>query len=200
MPPSTRSTSTVSRPRPGWMRRRGERGQAIVFVALMIVVLIGFIGLAIDGGRLYWERRILQNSVDAAALVTLSTQKCTGGSSPSTSTGGSNSEIDVVGGNIQANGSVTNAGTISVSGGSFSDNCTNPVPSGITATGGLFAGVAPVVDPGFSSGTVSYYPNAQSAGSNLTLQPGTYAADPSAAGSQCYFLSPGIYQLNAGMN
>src|SRR5205823_6160007 len=66
--------------------------------------------------------------------------------------------------------------------------------------GGLFAGVAPVVDPGFSSGTVSYYPNAQSAGSNLTLQPGTYAADPSAAGSQCYFLSPGIYQLNAGMN
>src|SRR5438067_6428682 len=69
MPPSTRSTSTVSRPRPGWMRRRGERGQAIVFVALMIVVLIGFIGLAIDGGRLYWERRILQNSVDAAALT-----------------------------------------------------------------------------------------------------------------------------------
>src|SRR5207248_3899073 len=69
MPPSTRSTSTVSRPRPGWMRRRGERGQAIVFVALMIVVLIGFIGLAVDGGRLYWERRILQNSVDAAALA-----------------------------------------------------------------------------------------------------------------------------------
>ena len=35
----------------------------------MIVVLFGFVGLAIDGGRLYWERRILQNSVDAAALA-----------------------------------------------------------------------------------------------------------------------------------
>jgi uncharacterized membrane protein len=41
----------------------------MVLVAFMLIVLIGFIGLAVDGGRLYWERRILQNSVDAAALA-----------------------------------------------------------------------------------------------------------------------------------
>src|SRR5260221_3503944 len=50
------------------LHRAGERGQAIVIVGFMVVVLIGFIGLAIDGGRLYWERRVLQNAVDAAAL------------------------------------------------------------------------------------------------------------------------------------
>ena len=276
----------------------------------MIVVLIGFIGLAVDGGRLYWERRLLQNSVDAAALaasdnyqdsqsvsssmqsaakeygynekltgtasanpswssstvdvtwsgsgddmhvvfssagklssfavssthsvrlafmevlgtgttakvtafatghaktggtdsdalVTLSTQKCTGGSSPSLSTGGSNSVIDVIGGNVQANGSVSNGGTMTVSGGSFNDNCTSPVPSGVTASGGLHSGIAPVTDPGFSSGNTSYYSTAQAAGSSLTLQPGTYAADPSSGGATCYFMAPGIYQLNAGMN
>ncbi|MDQ6692191.1 MAG: Tad domain-containing protein, partial [Candidatus Dormibacteraeota bacterium] len=36
---------------------------------MMLVVLFGMAGLAIDGGRAYWERRILQNSVDAAALA-----------------------------------------------------------------------------------------------------------------------------------
>lgn len=277
---------------------------------MMVVVLIGFIGLAIDGGRLYWERRILQNSVDAGALaasdnyqdsqsissslqaaakeygynekltgtasanpswtstttditwsgssddlhvvfssagrlstfamssshtvrlafmvvlgagstakvtayatgrartggtdsdalVTLSTQKCTGGSSPSLATGGTNSVIQVFGGNVQTNGSVTNAGTVNISGGTFSDNCTSPVPSGVTASGGLFPNTAPVSDPGFTAGNVAYYPSAQSAGTSLTLLPGVYAADPSVGGASCYFLSPGIYQLNAGMN
>jgi Flp pilus assembly protein TadG len=276
----------------------------------MIVVLIGFIGLAVDGGRLYWERRILQNSVDAAALaasdnyqdsqsissslhsaateyaaneritgtasanpgwtsttvdiswnnstdtmhvvftsagrlssfavssshsirlafmpalgvgttalvsavatghaktggtdsdaiVTLSTQKCTGGSSDSISTGGSNSIVNVTGGNVQSNGSVGSSTTINVTSGTFSDNCTNPVPSGVTASGGKTAGVSPVSDPAFASGPVADYPGAQTAGTNLTLLPGTYASDPSSGSSNCYFLTPGIYQIAAGIS
>jgi len=48
---------------------RPQRGQAIVLVALMIVVLFGFVGLAIDSGRAYLDRRHLQAAADAAALA-----------------------------------------------------------------------------------------------------------------------------------
>src|SRR5690349_5564987 len=48
---------------------RAQRGQAIVMVGLIIVVLFGFVGLAMDGGRGYLDRRSLQDSVDAAALA-----------------------------------------------------------------------------------------------------------------------------------
>jgi Flp pilus assembly protein TadG len=46
-----------------------QRGQAIVLVALMILVLFGFVGLAIDSGRAYLDRRHLQAAADAAALA-----------------------------------------------------------------------------------------------------------------------------------
>src|SRR5487761_1030595 len=49
--------------------KRGQRGQAIVLVAIMIVVLIGMSALAIDGSRAYALRRNLQAAVDAAALA-----------------------------------------------------------------------------------------------------------------------------------
>ncbi len=55
-----------------------ERGQAIVVIALAIVVLLGFAALAIDGGRLYSERRAAQNAADAAVLSAALT-KCTNG-------------------------------------------------------------------------------------------------------------------------
>ena len=48
--------------------RSAQRGQAIVIVGLMLVVLFGFLGLALDSGRAYLDRRELQASVDAAAL------------------------------------------------------------------------------------------------------------------------------------
>lgn len=48
---------------------RAQRGQAIVLVGLLLVVLFGFVGLAIDGGRAYLERRQLQGAVDAASLA-----------------------------------------------------------------------------------------------------------------------------------
>jgi len=46
-----------------------QSGQAIVLVALMILVLFGFVGLAIDSGRAYLDRRHLQAAADAAALA-----------------------------------------------------------------------------------------------------------------------------------
>src|SRR5712664_1277973 len=49
--------------------RRGQRGQAIVLVALILVALFGFLGLAMDGGRGYLDRRGMQAAVDAAALA-----------------------------------------------------------------------------------------------------------------------------------
>jgi len=51
------------------LREHPGRGQAIVIVALIIVVLFGFLGLAVDGGRAYLDRRALQAAVDAAALA-----------------------------------------------------------------------------------------------------------------------------------
>src|SRR5438309_12129488 len=49
--------------------RQGERGQAIVLIALMIAVMFGLVGLSIDSGRAYLDRRHLQAAVDAAALA-----------------------------------------------------------------------------------------------------------------------------------
>ncbi len=46
-----------------------ENGQAIVLIVLAMVALLGFTALAIDGGRLYSERRHAQNSADAASLA-----------------------------------------------------------------------------------------------------------------------------------
>jgi Putative Flp pilus-assembly TadE/G-like len=45
-----------------------ERGQAIVFLVLGFVVFLGFVGLAIDGGMLYSNRRNTKNASDASSL------------------------------------------------------------------------------------------------------------------------------------
>ncbi|MFM0028810.1 pilus assembly protein TadG-related protein [Paraburkholderia madseniana] len=46
-----------------------ERGAVSIIVALSLVVLIGFIGLALDLGKLYVTRSELQNGADACALA-----------------------------------------------------------------------------------------------------------------------------------
>lgn len=46
-----------------------ERGQSIVLIAIFMVVLIGILALAIDGGLGYSNRRQAQNAADAAALA-----------------------------------------------------------------------------------------------------------------------------------
>jgi hypothetical protein len=54
-----------------------DRGVVIVWVALMIIILVGIGALVIDVGRLYAERRELQNGADAAALAVA--QDCASG-------------------------------------------------------------------------------------------------------------------------
>ncbi len=45
------------------------RGQSLVIVAIMLVLLVGMLALAIDGGYWYYNRRIAQNAADAGALA-----------------------------------------------------------------------------------------------------------------------------------
>jgi Flp pilus assembly protein TadG len=49
--------------------RRLQEGQAIVLIALLIMVLFAMLGLAIDSGRAYVDRRDQQSAVDASALA-----------------------------------------------------------------------------------------------------------------------------------
>ncbi|HMQ30631.1 MAG TPA: pilus assembly protein TadG-related protein [Chloroflexaceae bacterium] len=44
-------------------------GQSLPVVVLMLAVLFALIGLAIDGGLLYTQRRLMQNTADAACLA-----------------------------------------------------------------------------------------------------------------------------------
>jgi hypothetical protein len=50
-----------------WMK--DERGAVGLFTAVMVVVLFGFLGLAVDVGAMYDERRQLANGADAAVLA-----------------------------------------------------------------------------------------------------------------------------------
>jgi Flp pilus assembly protein TadG len=49
--------------------RRRARGQAAVLAALCFIVLVGFLGLAIDGSNAFGQRRRLANATDAAAMA-----------------------------------------------------------------------------------------------------------------------------------
>ncbi len=52
------------------MRRfRDESGQTLILIAAALVVLLGFLALAVDLGMLYAERRAMQNAADAGALA-----------------------------------------------------------------------------------------------------------------------------------
>src|SRR5829696_877388 len=51
-------------------RRKPVPGQAAVIIALSLLLLIAIVGLAIDGGSMYNQRRVAQNSADAAAMAT----------------------------------------------------------------------------------------------------------------------------------
>ena len=50
-------------------RPQDERGQVIVLMVLMMVVLLGFAALVVDVGYAYYAHRSLQYSADAAALA-----------------------------------------------------------------------------------------------------------------------------------
>lgn len=52
-----------------WSIYRCEEGQALVQVALALLVLLLFVALAVDVGNIYGERRRMQNAADAGALA-----------------------------------------------------------------------------------------------------------------------------------
>lgn len=70
---------------PGW--RRAQPGQAILLIALLMVVLLGFIGLAIDGGILYKMQRDARNAADAATMAAIY-RLCTNGDSAAVQSAG----------------------------------------------------------------------------------------------------------------
>lgn len=49
--------------------RARQRGVVAVVFGLSLAVMLGFIGLALDGGRLYLTKTELQNAADACALA-----------------------------------------------------------------------------------------------------------------------------------
>jgi len=51
------------------MKRRGSSGQVLVIVALLSAVLVGIVGLSIDGGEAAGEQALVQASADGAALA-----------------------------------------------------------------------------------------------------------------------------------
>jgi Flp pilus assembly protein TadG len=50
-------------------RRLGQSGQALILFTLMLVAFLGFCALVVDVGRVYAERRYMQNGADAGALA-----------------------------------------------------------------------------------------------------------------------------------
>jgi Flp pilus assembly protein TadG len=52
-----------------WVRRRSQAGQAVVLVAIAVLLLTAILALAIDGGGIFLDRRQMQNAADAGALA-----------------------------------------------------------------------------------------------------------------------------------
>jgi hypothetical protein len=50
-------------------RRKNDSGQSIIFLAVALLVLLGFVGLAIDVGYLRVMKRKMQNAADATAIA-----------------------------------------------------------------------------------------------------------------------------------
>jgi Flp pilus assembly protein TadG len=50
-------------------RRSGERGQAVLFIVMIMLTLLLFVGFAVDLGGMLVTRRIMQNACDAGALA-----------------------------------------------------------------------------------------------------------------------------------
>ena len=46
-----------------------EKGQILALLALVLVGLLGFTALAVDGGMIYADRRYMQSAADAASLA-----------------------------------------------------------------------------------------------------------------------------------
>jgi hypothetical protein len=59
----------AGRPAAPTPRREPERGQMLVIFALALIALVGMVGLIVDGGDTFLQRRDEQNVADAAAMA-----------------------------------------------------------------------------------------------------------------------------------
>jgi Flp pilus assembly protein TadG len=75
-----KETTMVRRGTPG----AGERGQIIVIFALALVAIVAMVGLVLDGGSAFAQRRAEQNAADLAALAGANTYLLTGDQATST--------------------------------------------------------------------------------------------------------------------
>jgi len=48
--------------------KRTERGQVLIFLVIGFIIILGFVGMAIDASMVYSDRRHAQNSADASSL------------------------------------------------------------------------------------------------------------------------------------
>jgi Flp pilus assembly protein TadG len=65
-------------------RGRAERGQIVVLFALALVAIVAMVGLVLDGGSAFAQRRASQNAADLAALAGANTYLLTGDETTST--------------------------------------------------------------------------------------------------------------------
>lgn len=66
---------------------RRERGQVLVVFAIALLVILGVVGLAVDGGSTFAQRRNQQGAADLAALAAANDYLINGNSSAATTTG-----------------------------------------------------------------------------------------------------------------
>lgn len=96
------------------MRRRREAGQALILTAAVLVVLLGFLGLAMDMGVLRYEKRLQQTAADAAALAGANNLGYGGVTSGAQDASATDGFTDNGGGNVSACGSGAAIGTVCV--------------------------------------------------------------------------------------
>lgn len=56
-------------PHPRTTKRRAREGQVLIVFALLVAGMLAMLGLALDGGRVYYARRAAQAAADAAAVA-----------------------------------------------------------------------------------------------------------------------------------
>src|SRR5436853_1880096 len=99
--------------------RRGKKAQSLGIVALSATALFGIIALGLDAGRLYFQRRDVQNAADAGALAGAQELMPPDGNSPVTSSMVAKANCEAALYGIQELGGTPTDGT----------DCTNPAPN-----------------------------------------------------------------------
>ncbi|MEX0702380.1 MAG: pilus assembly protein TadG-related protein [Planctomycetales bacterium] len=82
-------------------QRRGRRGKVLVLFAIALPMLFGMLGLVVDGGLLFAERRSMQQVADAAA--TAAARTLASGGSPAEARAGATNLVKIRNGLAEAN-------------------------------------------------------------------------------------------------